>query len=171
MEEKKNIAITLQEAREWYESNNPTLSELALKTFTKEELESKLPRTWEEYCNMHSKKGTLCFYIRPDSDIATHYHHIGCYEINRNLCRTAEDAEAFRALMQLRALWHDYVGNFKFDWKHGNTYCGIILDETYNFHITVRLLPRSFCFPTKELAEKFLTNFKDLLKIAKPLFC
>lgn len=169
MEEKKNIAITLQEAREWYESNNPILSELALKTFTKEELESKLPRTWEEYCNMHSKKGTLCFYIRPDSEIATHYHHIGCYEINRNLCRTAEDAEAFRALMQLRALWHDYVGNFKFDWEHGDTYFGITLDETYNFHITVKLLPRSFCFPTKELAEKFLTNFKDLLKIATPL--
>lgn len=169
MKEKKNIAITLQEAREWYESSNPTLSELALKAFTKEELESKLPRTWEEYCNMHGKKGTLCFYIRPDSDISTHYHHIGYYEVNRNLCRTIEDAEAFRALMQLRALWHDYVGDFKFNWKHNNTYCGIALSPTYDVYITLRMLPRSFCFPTQELAEKFLTNFKDLLEIAKPL--
>ena len=38
MEEKKNIAITLQEAKEWYKRTNPTLKELALKAFTKKRI-------------------------------------------------------------------------------------------------------------------------------------
>lgn len=39
MEEKRNIAISLEEAKKWYESNNDTLRELALKAYSKEELE------------------------------------------------------------------------------------------------------------------------------------
>lgn len=39
MEEKRNISISLEEAREWYNSNNKVLAELALKAYTREELE------------------------------------------------------------------------------------------------------------------------------------
>lgn len=39
MEEKRNIAISLEEAKKWYESGNSTLRELALKAYSKEELE------------------------------------------------------------------------------------------------------------------------------------
>lgn len=38
--ETRNIYLTLEEAREWYNSNNESLKEIALKAFTKEELES-----------------------------------------------------------------------------------------------------------------------------------
>lgn len=37
--EKRNITISLNEAREWYKSGNSTLKELALKAYSKEELE------------------------------------------------------------------------------------------------------------------------------------
>lgn len=37
--EERNIKVTLDKAREWYESTNSTLKELALQAFTKEELE------------------------------------------------------------------------------------------------------------------------------------
>lgn len=39
MEEKRNIAISLNEAKEWYKSGNATLKELALKAYSKKELE------------------------------------------------------------------------------------------------------------------------------------
>ena len=38
--EKRNIAITLNEAKKWYESGNNTLKELALKAYSEEELDS-----------------------------------------------------------------------------------------------------------------------------------
>jgi hypothetical protein len=169
MEEKKNIAITLQEAKEWYKGTNPTLKELALKAFTKEELEKQeLPKTWEEHCIMHSKNGTLCYYIDTCSAIVTHYHGKYSSSPDRNLCQTKEDAEAFLALMQLRALWHDYIGDFEFNWKH-NDYYGVYHNTMEQIIIDICLLPKPFCFPTRKLAEEFITNFKDLFEIAKPL--
>ena len=38
MEEKRNITISLQEAREWYKSNNKALREIALKAYSENEL-------------------------------------------------------------------------------------------------------------------------------------
>ena len=34
MEEKRNITISLKEAREWYKSNNKALREIALKAYS-----------------------------------------------------------------------------------------------------------------------------------------
>ena len=170
MEEKKNIAVTLQEAKEWYKGNNPTLKELALKAFSKEELEKQeLPKTWEEHCKLHVKNKTICYYINDISNINQHVpDNSKEFLTNRNLCQTEEDAEAFLALMQLRALWHDYVGDFKFNWKENNYYSiyHSILDELV---LERAALPSVLSFPTKELATQFLNNFKDLLEIAKPL--
>lgn len=39
MEEKRTITITLDKAKEWYNSDNPTLQEVALQAFSKEEFE------------------------------------------------------------------------------------------------------------------------------------
>lgn len=169
MEEKKNIAITLQEAKEWYKGTNPTLKELALKAFSKEELEKQgLPKTWEEHCVLHAKKGTKTYFIDNCSDIEPHAHTSHSFDANKNLCQTEEDAKAFLALIQLRALWHDYVGNFKFNWV-ANYYSCIYRNDNNEFIIGIRTFQRTFCFPTQELAEEFLTNFKDLFEIAKPL--
>ena len=38
MEEKRNITISLKEAREWYKSNNEALREIALKAYSENEL-------------------------------------------------------------------------------------------------------------------------------------
>lgn len=166
MEEKKNIAITLHEAKTWYKGNNSTLKELALKAFTKEELESiGLPQTWKEYCiNSGNDKR---YAITSDSTIIGTSHNNKPFT-ERTYCRTKEDAEAFLALMQLKALWHDYVGNFEFDWIEHN-YFSIIRSLKNKIIVTYTSIPKTFCFPTKELAEKFLTYFKDLFEIAKPL--
>ena len=167
--EKKNIAITLQEAKEWYKGFNTTLKELALKAFTKKELEKiELPKTWEEHCVLHAKKGTDVYFIDSNSRIRFYYHSINHPFSNKNLCQTKEDAEAFLALIQLRALWYDYVEDFEFNWVE-NYYPCIYRDDNDHFIINVKTFPRTFCFPTQELAKEFLTNFRDLFEIAKPL--
>lgn len=66
---------------------------------------------------MHSKKNTEVYYIDGNARIRSHCHSTNHFYSDMNLCQTKEDAEAFLALMQLRALWHDYAGDFKFDWK------------------------------------------------------
>lgn len=38
MEEKRNITISLKEAREWYKSNNKALREIALKAYSEKVL-------------------------------------------------------------------------------------------------------------------------------------
>lgn len=169
-QQKKNIAITLQEAKEWYQSGNPTLKELVLKVFTKKELEKQdLPKTWEEHCLMCAQNKVESYYIDTDSSITSDWHTLAGYtRENRNLCQTKEDAEAFLALMQLRALWHDYVGDFEIDWTSHN-YFSIFRSLNNKIIVHYASSPKTFCFPTSKLAEKFLTNFKDLFEIAKPL--
>lgn len=52
--ETRNVSVTLEKAKEWYNSGNTTLKEVALQAFTKEELTtpkySKI-RTFEDACN------------------------------------------------------------------------------------------------------------------------
>lgn len=51
MKEERNITLTLDKAKEWYNKGGE-LKEIALQAFTKEELNS-LPKSWEEYFKMY----------------------------------------------------------------------------------------------------------------------
>ena len=58
-------------AKEWYKGDNPTLKELALKAFTKEELvRQELPKTWDEFCEKYYIKEKEAF-INSASDIVS----------------------------------------------------------------------------------------------------
>ena len=48
MKEERNITLTLDKAKEWYNKGGE-LREIALQAFTEKELNS-LPRSWEEFC-------------------------------------------------------------------------------------------------------------------------
>lgn len=136
--------------------------------FKEYEKQKELPKTWEKHCVLHAEKCTKVYFIDSNSQIRSHCHSKNHPFSNRNLCQTKKDAEAFLALMQLRALWHDYVSDFKFNWV-ANCYFCIFQNDHNQLIVNIRAFPHLFCFPTKELAEKFLTNFKDLFEIAKPI--
>lgn len=134
-----------------------------------EKQQNELPKTWKEFCVKNKiKKGES--YISLDSQIG---ELTGCEKrdstTDRNVCISKQEAEAFLALNQLRQLRKAYVKDWEPDYKQQHYSCGI----TPNIHgfdiVAYGLTSRSMSFPTKELAEKFLTNFKDLLEIAKPL--
>ena len=75
--ETRNIKVSLFKAKEWYISNNPTLKELALQAFTKNELD---PLTYKQISEVVEKLSiskeeevikTLAEYYRKPSDVFT----------------------------------------------------------------------------------------------------
>ena len=72
--------------------------------------------------------------------------------------------------MQLRQLRKAYVKGWEPDWKSDiyAKYCIEFDSNEFLIHSWYHK-SHSLSFPNRELAEQFLTNFKDLLEIAKPL--
>ena len=115
------------------------------------------PKTWEEYCSL--MKGKTIHY--PDY----YYIILRSFEDAYNMFTTKERAEQFIALgklLQLRDYWvkrskfKDAIGIFT--WSDG-------LIVTNNCDINDFALT----FPTQEMADKFITCFRDLIKQASPL--
>lgn len=89
-----------------------------------------------------------------------------CLKPSKASCSTKETAEAFLAymqLIQLREVWLKYEKYTTLSYK--------IIYENKHIQImeAVNLDFSGLSFPTNELAQEFLTTFKDLLEIAKPL--
>jgi hypothetical protein len=135
-----------------------------------EKQQNVLPKTWEEFCKKNPIKPGECL-INSASGICV----TNCPEdvrdtiIDKNYCVSKQDAEAFLALMQLRQLRKAYVKDWEPDWsKPINKYC--IAPHDCRFEISLYgHVSRALSFPTHELAIQFLTNFRNLLEIAKPL--
>ena len=137
--------------------------------FKEYEKQNALPKTWEEFCEKNPIKRGECIidiYSNIQKTIGGKRHA----KEDKNYCISEQEAEAFLALMQLRQLRKAYVKDWEPDWTDSiNTkYCievyknePIIIFWSNNSH--------NLSFPTKELANQFLDNFRDLVEIAKPL--
>ena len=117
------------------------------------------PKTWEEYCKL--TKGINSNYANATTNMVYKDRYTGAY----NEFATKERAEQFIALgklLQLRDYWvkrskfKDAIGVFT--WSDG-------LIVTNNCDINDFALT----FPTQEMADKFITCFRDLIKQASPL--
>lgn len=131
-------------------------------------IENKLPKTWEEFCEQNSTV-TNEYYIRE-------YNGIGCYgsryrnsEEDKNLLSTQEDAEAHLALMQLHRLRDTYRQGWVPDWNsRKNKWVIEYVENKLYIHVYVAI-HKFLSFQSKEIAEEFLKNFKDLIEKAKNL--
>lgn len=140
--------------------------------FKEYEKQNELPKTWEEFCEEYHIKEKEA-YINSASDIVSLND---CFPNrpfrlcgdDKNLCTSKQEAEAFLALMQLRQLRKAYVKDWEPDGTKG--YWGIYLNHLGTVRIvdTITHL-KVLSFPTYELAAQFAHNFKNLLKVAKPL--
>ena len=132
-----------------------------------EDIEPQLPKTWEEFCSQ--AKVYREYYIDMDSSIKENdddYYRDPLYD--RNMLSNKQAAEQHLALMQLHQLRDCYRQGWKPDYSD-NTIWYI---EKYGceFRIDFAITRVSFLtFPTRELAEQFLTNFRDLIKQAGDL--
>ena len=169
MKEERNITLTLNKAKEWYKKGGE-LKEVALQAYTEEELtEVELPKTWEEFCENHPiEKGEA--YIDDDSEINIILNNEPRdKEYYKNICPSKESAEAHLALMQLEQLRDCYRGLFVT--VIGMPVWSIIM---YNGkpHILQTMWGKNhsfLSFQSKEVAEKYLKNFKSLIEKAGDL--
>ena len=141
MKEERNITLTLEKAREWYNKGGE-LKEIALQAFTKEEL-SPLPKSWEEYCKM--------------------------YKVPTNIFGPCAPLK-YIALWKLELLRDCYRQGWKPDWTNVNTNkYGIVLNSD-KLSISLRGIGVMFlAFQSREVAEEFLKNFEPLIKEAEDL--
>ena len=139
-----------------------------------EDIKPPLPKTWEEFCNNYPIKHGE-FLIDASSQI------LAPDWINRhtftdtNILPSYKAAEAHLALMQL----HQLRDCYRQGW--------IPTEDKVSFGITKRIIidnciidnclsidrfmyySRFLSFPTKEIAEEFLTNFRELIEQAGDL--
>ena len=141
--------------------------------FKEYEKQYQLPKTWEEFCKRNKiKEGESFIDCYEQEIIDVEIEGVGSDRdprMDKNLCTSTQEAEAFLALMQLRQLRKAYVKDWEPNWTN-NTFKYCIDVRMNNFGVeSWSHMNHSFSFPTEELAEQFLANFKDLLEIAKPL--
>ena len=152
----KEIKITIPDSCELIKDGD---------TYIVKEKKQAPPRSWEDFCERYPfKKGeayidTIGTIISADIDFAGRAY--------RNWCTSKEEAEAFLALMQLRQLRNAWVG----DWEpSGDGYYAIVYDIKDELIVgSHEWLNKSLSFPTKEIAEDFLSCFRDLCETAKIL--
>ena len=141
MKEERNITLTLDKAKEWYNKGGE-LKEIALQAFTEKEL-NPLPRSWEEYCRKYEY---TC--------LSTRYTNIPL---------------KYDALFKLEQLRDCYRGLFV-------TVIGMPVWNISMYdgkpHIFQAMWGKNqsfLSFQSKEVAEKYLKNFKPLIEKAGDL--
>ena len=143
-----------------------------------EDIESQLPKTWEEFCkqnNINKNKEEAFIHTSGEIETIKKVNAQRIVDYDKNVLPSRQAAEQHLALMQLHQLrdcyrqgWipnlTDKSDKYCIRW-HYNLDTKSIEFIILNFsHVSTFL-----SFPTKELADKFLTNFRDLIEQAGDL--
>ena len=161
MEEKK-LKINIPEGYE-IDKEKSTFEEIVFKKV--EDPFSKLPKTWEEYCEQ-TKDCESYFHTRYPEPCIIESSFDGSY----NEFFTKERVKQYVALGKLLQLRDYWVSNWKRNSSSlANTY--LIYNDGVRDTVVARIYSESFplTFPTKEMAKKFKECFEYLIKKAYPL--
>ena len=160
MEEKK-LKINIPEGYE-IDKEKSTFEEIVFKKV--EDPLAKLPKTWEEYCKR--TKGYTSYYGYSINGNTYETKFDGFY----NEFSTEERVKQYVALGRLLQLRDYWVGNLK---TNSNNFVAVIYHfdgEIVNTNVSKkRSSSYSLTFPTREIAQKFIECFKDLINEAYPL--
>ena len=136
------------------------------------EKEQKLPRSWEEFCEIRKVKEGECF-INAASEIF-HYRVEKIRDVtsNRNIFPDHATAKAVLALCQLIQLRNAYNGDWIPNWKDQ-------YEQKYTIEIEkctlLEFQRQTYCstilyFKSEELRDEFLRCFRPLIEKLKPLY-
>lgn len=150
--EKRNIQISLEQAREWYNSKNEALRKLALSAFTEEELTE--PQTFEEVCQ-RLEIGELNFHWEALQE-----------KVSKTMERTRVSLKLGLIANYFNKDWQPEIGRRKYFIAWGTSYCpsAVRLENGFAviFHDTV-LYPGITYFKDRESAIKAFNMLKDEL--------
>ena len=157
----KKLKINIPEGYE-IDKEKSTFEEIVFKKV--EDPFSKLPKTWEEYKSC-SRDDTSYFFCNPLKSIKASLFS-GVY----NEFSTEERVKQYVALGRLLQLRDYWVSNLK---NNSNNFVAVIYHfdgEIVNTNVSKkRSSSYSLTFPTREIAQKFIECFKDLINEAYPL--
>ena len=160
MEEKK-LKINIPEGYE-IDKEKSTFEEIVFKKV--ENPLAKLPKTWEEYCKR--TKGYTSYYGYSINENTYETKFDGFY----NEFFTKERVKQYVALGKLLQLRDYWVNDLKDDSKNFVAVIYHFDGEIVNTNVSKkRSLGYSLTFPTREIAQKFIECFKDLINEAYPL--
>ena len=144
---------------------------VAVVTFKQKE--RKLPKSWEEFCEMYQIKAGEC-YVGNISEIKKYIAPVWRdTEEDKNILPDHATAEAVLALCKLIQLRDCYNGDWVPDWddeeqdKYVITFlcCDVItITDCYNDAYS------PLFFNNEKLAKEFLRNFRPLIEKLKPLY-
>ena len=132
-----------------------------------EDIESKLPKTWDEFCEQNKTNENEYYLDASSCIVETRIDERHKYT-DRNILPNKQAAEQHLALMQLHQLRDCYrQGWIPSEYK---VLFGIIrrIDGCLNVN-RFMYASRFLSFPSKEIAEEFLTNFRDIIERAGDL--
>ena len=165
--ETRSIKLTLEKAKEFYKKGEE-FRDLALSAFTEEELTKvELPKTWEEFCNQFK----ICRECYIETDCNVKETGVGYRDplYDRNMLPSRKAAEQHLALMQL----HQLRDCYRQGWMPNLT---IPKSNFAIFYMKGKYSVEEFMysseflsFQSKEIAELFLDNFRDLIEKAGDL--
>lgn len=140
------------------DKENSTFEKIVFK-----KVERELPKRWEDLKIIDGFFVSNLGYIEKVSDNYTAANH------NKNIFPTKEEAEACLALAQLCQLRDRYNDGWKPCWNTDTMkHCIYVFKgEIRGGHQFEN--SRILTFEKREIRDKFLENFKDLIEIAKPL--
>jgi len=157
----REIKISLETAQRWYNGQDSELKELAVQTYP-ELVKKELPKRWRGLWKIEG-------WIVDDYSSIEDATLCNTTSNNKNIFAKKEQAEASIALAQLSQLLAVYNDGWVPDWNDSITKYHIRFSryepEVYECFYVQHFLQ----FKTKEIAELFLKNFKDLILTAKPL--
>ena len=155
--ETKEFKIQVPEGYE-IDRENSTFEKVVFK-----KVENELPKSWEDLYEVGG------WFVDFHSDVVTS-GSMRTADSVKNRFPTKEEAEACVALAQLCQLRDRYNDGWKPDWENGMEikWC-IELFKGNIYENTQIYFNKILTFKRKELRDKFLENFRDLIEIAKPL--
>ena len=163
----RNITLTLDKAKEWYNKGGE-LKEIALQAFSEKEL-NPLPRSWEEFCEKYPVKKGECILETRDRIDVVHCDTTG-NRIYKNWIVSIKSAEAHLAMIQLEQLRNCWWNGWEPNWLEGNVTKYVIQKWRDRISIETTYVTHSFLsFPTYEMAKEFLECFRDLIEKAGDL--
>ena len=136
-----------------------------------EDILPKLPETWEEFCQNHSKEYKK-FYINSDGVIGRMAYTNYNLTTEKNFLPSEEAAEAHLAYMQLHYLRDCYRQGWTPDWKDAESdkYCITYWGNPGEYEVYRYVVNSHFLsFQSHDIAEKFLRNFRKLIEQAGDL--
>ena len=133
-----------------------------------EDIKPLLPKTWEKFCEQNKvKRGE--YFLDYDSSILEAIKGERYKNTDRNILPSKQAAEQHLALMQLHQLRDCYRQGWKPDCSDDSKkWCILKYHNKPSIDFYYRRI-EFLSFQTKEIAEEFLSNFRDLIEQAGDL--